>query len=74
MEHENEDLEDEFPFQKGDFQVPAVRFLGSTCWLKFPLSLFLGGKKQISRFLKMTGFSQPERVHTFFSRVSCELL
>ena len=30
MEPKNEALEDEFPFQLGDFQVPAVSFLGST--------------------------------------------
>ena len=28
MEPKNEDLEDEFPFQTGDCQVPAVHFAG----------------------------------------------
>ena len=28
IEPENEGLEDDFPFQRGDFQVPAVSFQG----------------------------------------------
>ena len=32
MESKNEGLEDDFPFQTGDFQVPAVHFPGCTHW------------------------------------------
>ena len=28
MEHNNEGVEDDFPLQRGDFQVPAVNFSG----------------------------------------------
>ncbi len=32
MEHNNGGLEDDFPFQTGDFQVPAVNFPGCNWW------------------------------------------